>query len=258
MKAGCMYVMDINSDKLRQEEQRDKKILVDFYQATNGSTWKNQSNWCSDAPLNKWYGIKGLSNIVQLELVGNDLNGTLPESFATLLDNVDMIDLRHNHLHGEIPEAIKAHPRWNELGWNIVTDQHPVGFDACGNDFTNESPKSGFDFSKGNTKLFLHDMDVTLIDGKKEKLMDIISRNKLTQILVHFRGAFDSPLNISDRRVNLHLDYQNKGFGTIVEIGYNGDPIDEKWKDFANDLPTRNFVFIDGYVNSIKIGRAHV
>ena len=102
MKAGCMYVMDINSDKLRQEEQRDKKILVDFYQATNGSTWKNQSNWCSDAPLNKWYGIKGLSNIVQLELVGNDLNGTLPESFATLLDNVDMIDLRHNHLHGEI------------------------------------------------------------------------------------------------------------------------------------------------------------
>lgn len=245
MKAGCMYVMDINSDKIQQEGQREREALAEFFRTTNGSAWKNQTNWCSDSPLNDWYGIKGLANVVQLDLIDNQLEGTLPESFAILLDNADLIDLRKNCLHGEIPEAVRMHPRWNDLGWNIIIDQHPFGFDHCGN-YTNVSPRSGFDFSKGGINLSLHDMEVTLMDGSQERLMNIIGRNKLTQILTHSGGFFDSPWHISDQRVNLHLDYQNGGLGTVVQIGYYwGEPIGEEWKEFAAGLPARNFVFID-------------
>ncbi|WP_407934293.1 fimbrillin family protein [Bacteroides sp.] len=246
MKAGHMYVMDMNSDKIQLEGVRERKVLADLFQYTNGSKWTNHANWCSDAPLNEWHGIEGLANVVHLELLDNNLDGTLPESLATLMDNATLIDLRNNYLHGEIPEAVRTHLRWNELGWNIVTGQYPFALNPCDPNFTNESPRSGFDFSKGNTNLFLHDMGVTLMDGSQEKLMDIISRNKLTQILVHSRGFYDSPWNVSDRRVNLHLGYQNKGLGTIVEVGYYwGEPIGEEWKEFAAGLPAHDFVFID-------------
>lgn len=246
MKAGHMYVMDMNSDKIQLESVREKKVLTDLFQYTNGSKWTNHANWCSDVPLNEWYGVEGLANVVCLELDDNNLDGTLPESLATLMDNAALIDLRNNYLHGEIPEAVRTHPRWNELGWNIVIGQYPFALNPGNPNFTNESPRSGFDFSKGNTNLFLHDMEVTLMDGSQEKLMDIISRNKLTQILVHCRGFYDSPWNVSDRRVNLHLGYQNKGLGMIIEVGYYwGEPIGEEWKEFAAGLPAHDVVFID-------------
>lgn len=36
---------------------RDREILEAFYHSANGKNWPRQDNWCTDAPLNEWYGI---------------------------------------------------------------------------------------------------------------------------------------------------------------------------------------------------------
>lgn len=246
MKAGCMYVMDMNSDRIVQQEQWEKIALVDFYNATGGNAWTNNANWGSDSLLNEWYGLQGVANLVQMDLIENNLDGTLPESFASLLDNANLIDLRGNYLRGVVPESVREHPRWNELGWNIVLQQYPF-WNTLACDVTKDTPRSGFDFSHGDMNLHLNDKDIYLIDGSKTKLMQLIGQNKLTQIIVLSRSSImSSPFDITDRRINLHLDYQNKGFGTIVELGsYWDEPIGEEWKTLASDLPVSNFVFVD-------------
>lgn len=257
MKVGHMYTMDMESDKIQLEEQQERNALIDFYNSTNGPQWLNQENWCSDALLEDWYGISGISNVVTLELIENNLKGQLPSSIAPLMDHASLIDLRNNDLYGRIPQEIKTHPQWSTLGWTMIMGQYPFGFN-CDLPFTNESPRSGFDFSDGNSNLYLPDKEVTLLDGSKTQLMPLIRQNKINQIIVHSRGPYDSPYNISEARVNLHLDYQNKGLGTIVEIGsYWSEPIDDEWKTFAQSLPVENFIFIDeannGYQNNNSI-----
>ena len=242
MKAGYMYVMDMESDKIELQEQQEKNALIDLYNSTNGSQWLNQENWCSNSSLESWYGISGTSNVVALELWENNLEGQLPNSLATLLNHAELIDLRGNRLYGRIPQELKMHPRWSDLGWTIIMGQSAYRF-KTNEDYTNESPRSGFDLSDG-TNLFLPDKEVTLIDGSKTQLMPLIKRNKITQIIVDNRN--NSPYDITEERINLHLDYQNKGLGTIIELGnYWYEPIGEDWKNFAQTLPVENFTFID-------------
>ena len=35
----------------------ERKALVDLWRATNGSKWKNKTNWNTDKPLNEWFGV---------------------------------------------------------------------------------------------------------------------------------------------------------------------------------------------------------
>ena len=38
-------------------EAIERAALIEFYQATGGDNWTNKTNWCSDEPVNEWYGI---------------------------------------------------------------------------------------------------------------------------------------------------------------------------------------------------------
>ena len=58
----------------------ERLILEQFYYETNGDSWVNNENWCSDKPLNEWFGISMDGNFVNyINLVSNNLtgNGTL-------------------------------------------------------------------------------------------------------------------------------------------------------------------------------------
>lgn len=37
---------------------RDREILEAFYRSANGDNWSRHDNWCTDKPLNEWYGIQ--------------------------------------------------------------------------------------------------------------------------------------------------------------------------------------------------------
>lgn len=62
-------------------ENQERRILVDFYKETNGDTWTNNTNWCSDKPLAEWYGItvNDKGRVVSINLAGNNLTSVETE-----------------------------------------------------------------------------------------------------------------------------------------------------------------------------------
>ena len=82
----------------------DRDVLVEFYKATDGPSWIDNTNWLSDAPIGEWYGVTAGENGSVIELV---LDGTLFE--------------RHG-LRGEVPGELgsltdleRLSLNWNEL-----------------------------------------------------------------------------------------------------------------------------------------------
>lgn len=55
----------------------ERLILEKFYRDTNGDSWTNNKNWCSDKPLNEWYGVSMDGNFVNyIDLTSNNLTGS--------------------------------------------------------------------------------------------------------------------------------------------------------------------------------------
>ena len=64
----------------------EREALIALYNATDGDNWENNTNWCSDKPLNEWYGIDtyGDGSVWFISLPYNNLSGTIPIEFGKL------------------------------------------------------------------------------------------------------------------------------------------------------------------------------
>ena len=89
----------------------DSLALVALYNATDGPNWDDNTNWLT-GPVSSWYGItvEG-GRVVNISLVENHLNGTLPAELGNL-SALDSLDLSKNssgysgNLHGFIPSEL--------------------------------------------------------------------------------------------------------------------------------------------------------
>ncbi len=93
----------------------DRAVLVEFYNATNGANWSDNTNWKSDEPLDTWHGVTtdGGGRVTHLELPYNNLMGEVPDQslnrdvpIVGLLKNLRVLDLSYNALSGRIPSAL--------------------------------------------------------------------------------------------------------------------------------------------------------
>ncbi len=85
----------------------DRAVLVEFYNATDGGSWKVQTNWLSDRPIGEWFGVTTNRDgrIVKLELVDNGLRGSLPESIGDLTE-LEILQLGKNNIVGRLPASM--------------------------------------------------------------------------------------------------------------------------------------------------------
>lgn len=60
-----------------EENNDDRQALIDLYNATGGDNWTNNTNWCSDKPLDEWYGVttNEEGRVIRLELDDNGAYG---------------------------------------------------------------------------------------------------------------------------------------------------------------------------------------
>ena len=144
----------------------DREVLEGLYDAMEGQRWSNSSNWLTDAPLREWHGVNAdeqgrvtglkltfnglggtiwpglvaLSELVELNLIGNDLSGgrippelgnlanlkvlklngtftrgVIPPELGNLTD-LEVLQLSENYLHGPIPDELGDLARLTELG----------------------------------------------------------------------------------------------------------------------------------------------
>jgi len=101
---------------LMQTSQR--RALIALYNATGGDSWVNNSGWKTE-PLypdgfatpgteNTWFGLtvdSGTQTVTGIDLVGNNLTGTLPAELGELT-SLTTLNLSDNLLTGPIPESV--------------------------------------------------------------------------------------------------------------------------------------------------------
>ena len=93
--------------RTRVKHATDRDGLVALYNATDGDKWRDNTNWLSDEPLGRWYGVTTNSDdrVIKVVLPRNDLSGELPEDLGILRKLTHLV-LWDNDLSGEIPEAL--------------------------------------------------------------------------------------------------------------------------------------------------------
>ena len=64
----------------------DRAALAALYNATNGSSWQDDTNWLSNRPLGEWHGISTDADgrVAGLSLLGNQLSGPIPSELGNL------------------------------------------------------------------------------------------------------------------------------------------------------------------------------
>lgn len=95
-----------NRKKKASHSNRDRELLIRFFNENNGPGWSEQNNWCSHAPLSLWHGVSvdpRTEHVAKISLPGNNVKGMLPKYFSEI-PTLSKIDLSDNHLTGELPK----------------------------------------------------------------------------------------------------------------------------------------------------------
>lgn len=70
-ECGIFYLEESSEDIMR-------KYLIQLYHDTDGDNWTRNDNWCSEEPLEEWYGVtKGKNGLYSVLLNYNKLNGKI-------------------------------------------------------------------------------------------------------------------------------------------------------------------------------------
>lgn len=112
-REGTITIQEKNGDRqqviaIRQGYvDREREALIALYEATNGDSWTNNTNWCSDRPLGEWYGIRtnGDGSVIDITLNSNNLSGPIPDIFDNL-PGLRLLQLSRNKLTGELPQSL--------------------------------------------------------------------------------------------------------------------------------------------------------
>ncbi|MDE2678992.1 MAG: M66 family metalloprotease [Gemmatimonadota bacterium] len=94
----------------------DRDVLVAIYNATDGSNWRRQENWLTDAPVAEWYGVAtdAAGRVDRLALPTNGLKGRVPAIIG------ELSELRHlaiggNQLTGQVPPELGSATKLDTL-----------------------------------------------------------------------------------------------------------------------------------------------
>src|SRR5262249_11678475 len=98
--------------------EREREILMELFEKTNGPQWMNREGWGTSRPVCDWHGVQcdfvdgSLQNpiVTGLSLDMNNLRGKLPAALANL-EHLHFLDVTGNHLTGAAPEPLLH--RWD-------------------------------------------------------------------------------------------------------------------------------------------------
>ena len=92
-------VSDVEFVPDKTVDDGDREALIAFYNATDGPNWKDNTNWCSDEPLDTWHGVTTDSEgrVTEISLNNNRLSGEAGNTLAPLTALIDL-NLYNNNI----------------------------------------------------------------------------------------------------------------------------------------------------------------
>ena len=121
------YRLNIDSE-IEEGVSKDREALIALYNALGGQNWLYKENWCTDAPLEDWYGVytNGDGRVVEIYLPNNNLRGTLPPEIGNL-DCLFWLELDSNSITSPLPDEITKLGRLSGLNleYNRLTGPFP-------------------------------------------------------------------------------------------------------------------------------------
>ena len=105
-------LMHANTGSAQTQEQGsvegDRQALIALYNAADGDSWDNRTNWFSSRPLGDWYGVhtrESDGRVTHLRLSNYGLKGTIPRELGGLT-RLESLELSSNHLEGILPPEL--------------------------------------------------------------------------------------------------------------------------------------------------------
>ena len=199
--------------------QSDSTVLVAFYDATGGQSWKDNTNWVSEVPISEWYGVTtnpGGRYVTRLDLPENGLWGTIPPELGNL-PYLEFLNLRSNELRGEVPAELANLGNLETLGLenNKLQGEVPSGLGKLGNLLA---------LALGNNKL---QGEIPAVLGSLENLEYLsLNNNRL-------EGVVPSELGNLENLQFLFLDGNNQLNGCLPEgasVSYCTSPGNQRFR----------------------------
>lgn len=97
-----------------------REFLINLYQQANGDNWTRNDNWCSEKPINEWYGVDYYSEYyLNLNLANNNLSGNIILDFNNFDLSGDIIISGENIESIEIKNIDNNNIRVEAQGKNV-------------------------------------------------------------------------------------------------------------------------------------------
>lgn len=83
----------------------ERNALIALYNATNGGSWSNRTNWLSgNAPIGQWYGISvnEEGKVTEIKLSGNRLDGSIPQNVMRAFKELRVLSIQDNDVVGSL------------------------------------------------------------------------------------------------------------------------------------------------------------
>lgn len=61
----------------KEDDVKLRNMLISLYNNTDGDNWYCNENWCTDSPLDTWWGISYQGEQIQIDLSNNNLSGRI-------------------------------------------------------------------------------------------------------------------------------------------------------------------------------------
>ena len=158
-KIGSSYVKGV---KLEDDESDLREMLIKFYHDTGGDNWTHNDNWCSDKPIDEWYGIDYNGKKLQIILCSNNLTGAGDLSGCTTLENLYCWENQLTSLDVSGCTELYALPCYdNRLTALDVSDCTALGHLHCYNNQLTSLEVSSY---TALSHLYCHDNQLTSLD----------------------------------------------------------------------------------------------
>lgn len=87
--------------------ERERKAMIEFYEALGGHDWIERDFWGSDRPVGEWHGVTTDADgyVVQLTIYDNNLIGPVSAAICRL-ERLHTLHLSFNKISGALPDKL--------------------------------------------------------------------------------------------------------------------------------------------------------